>query len=101
MQYSLAVGRHHLIPQYTYPLRDPLFLIIPIHVDDGLGISNSLPLYNWFIMEMSKSNEIICQGPVVNTRYLGQRVVRDRTNKIIRFTQSLVVFESPVFCLFF
>jgi hypothetical protein len=37
---------------------------------------------------MSKSIEIICQGPVINTRYLGQRVVRDRANKIIRFSQS-------------
>jgi hypothetical protein len=37
---------------------------------------------------MSKSIEIICQGPVVNTRYLGQRVVRDRNNKTIRLSQS-------------
>ena len=66
----------------------PLFLIIPIHVDDGLAISNSLPLYEWFVLEISKSIEFISLGPVINTRYLGQRVVRDRANKTIKLSQS-------------
>jgi Reverse transcriptase (RNA-dependent DNA polymerase) len=50
----------------------PIFLIIPIHVDNGLAISNSLPLYRWFVTEITKSIEYVCLGPVINTRYLGQ-----------------------------
>ena len=89
--HAVFIGRWTTPPHSTVhlpPSGAPLFLIIPIHVDDGLAVSNSPTLYKWFITEMSKSIEIICQGPVINTRYLGQRVVRDRANKIIRFSQS-------------
>ena len=67
---------------------EPLLLIIPIHVDDGLAISNSLPLYTWFISALSKTIDIVCLGPILNTRYLGQRLIRDRANKTIRISQS-------------
>jgi hypothetical protein len=89
--HAVFIGRWTTPPHSTVhlpPSGEPLFLIIPIHVDDGLAVTNSITLYNWFITEMMKSIEIICQGPVMNTRYLGQRVVRDRVNKIIRFSQS-------------
>ena len=39
---------------------------------------------------MSKSIEIICQGPVINTRYLGQWVVHDRNNKTIRLSDLIL-----------
>jgi hypothetical protein len=70
---------------------DPLILIIPIHVDDGLAISNSLSLYTWFVQEMSKKVDFVCLGPITNTQYLGQRIVRDRTHRIIRVSQSDLV----------
>ena len=70
-----------------------LFLIIPIHVDDGLAICNSLPLYTWFVTEISKSIEFVNLGPVINTRYLGQRLVRDRNNKTIRLSQSDLIID--------
>ena len=75
------------------PSAESLLLIIPIHVDDGLAISNSLPLYKWFVSEISKSIEFVCLGPVINTRYLGQRVVRDRPNKTIRLSQSDLILD--------
>lgn len=89
--HAVFIGRWTTPPHPSIslpPSKEPLFVIIPIHVDDGLAIGNSISLYNWFITEMSKSIEIICQGPVINTRYLGQRVVRDRSNKTIRLSQS-------------
>ena len=52
----------------------PLFAIIPVHVDDGLVVCNSLPLYNWIIMELQKSLEIIDMGPA--SLYLGNRITR-------------------------
>ena len=89
--HAVFVGRWTTPPHPSIPLPpsgEPLFLIIPIHVDDGLAVSNSLPLYRWFVSEISKSIEFVCLGPVINTRYLGQRVVRDRSNKTIRLSQS-------------
>lgn len=41
-----------------------LILMVPVHVDDGLAVTNSLPLYNWFIAELSKELEVIDLGPV-------------------------------------
>jgi Reverse transcriptase (RNA-dependent DNA polymerase) len=38
----------------------PLTLIIPIHIDDDLAISNSLSLYKWFVMKMSKKIKFVC-----------------------------------------
>ena len=72
---------------------DPLFLIIPIHVDDGLAITNSSPLYEWFVLEISKTIDFICLGPILNTRYLGQRIIRDRNNKIIQISQSDLIVD--------
>ena len=82
--YAVFMGRWTTPPHNSVslpPSGGPLFLIIPIHVDDNLTISNSLPLYEWFALEISKSIEFISLGPVINTRYLGQRVIRDRANK--------------------
>ena len=47
----------------------PLFAIIPVHVDDGLIVCNSLPLYDWIISELQETLEIIDMGPA--SLYLG------------------------------
>ena len=89
--HAVFIGRWTTPPHPSVPLPPsggPLFLIIPIHVDDGLAISNSLHLYNWFVAEITKSIEFVCCGPVINTRYLGQRIVRDRANKTITLSQT-------------
>ena len=80
-----TVPPHSSIP--ALPSTDPLFLIIPIHVDDGLAITNSLPLYTWFVKQVSATIDFVCLGPVLNTRYLGQRIIRDRGNKTIQLSQ--------------
>ena len=41
-----------------------LILMVPVHVDDGLSVTNSLPLYNWFKAELSKDLEVINLGTV-------------------------------------
>ena len=43
---------------------DNLILMVPIHIDDGLAITNSIPLYTWFITELSKELEVVDLGPV-------------------------------------
>jgi len=41
-----------------------LILLVPVHINNGLAITNSIPLYNWFISELSKELEVIDLGPV-------------------------------------
>ena len=45
-------------------------------------------MYDWFVSQISKTIEFISLGPVINTRYLGQRLVRDRGNKTIKLSQT-------------
>lgn len=89
--HAVFMGRWTLPPHSSIPAlpsADPLFLIIPIHVDDGLAITNSLPLYEWFVKEISTTIDFVSLGPVLNTRYLGQRIIRDRNNKTLHLSQS-------------
>lgn len=58
---------HPSIP--PLPNKMPLVVIIPVHVDDGLIICNSLLLYSWILSELQKSLEIVDMGPV--SLYLG------------------------------
>ena len=71
---AVFIGRWTTPPHLSIPalsFNSTLTLIIPIHVDDGLAISNSLPLYQWFVAEMSKKIDFVCLGAIVNSRYLG------------------------------
>src|ERR1700678_1122633 len=62
--YAVFIGRWSTPPPLSIPPSGtPLFLIIPVHVDDGLAITNSLPLYQWFVSEISRSIELVCLGP--------------------------------------
>jgi Reverse transcriptase (RNA-dependent DNA polymerase) len=65
-----------------------LTLIVPIHVNNSLAVLNSLPLYNWFVNEMSKRIKSVCFGAVVNSRYLGHHIICDHPNKTITILQA-------------
>ena len=73
------------------PSGKPLFAIIPIHVDDGLIVCNSLPLYAWIITELQKSLDIIDMGPA--SLYLGNRISRDRAHRKLWLSQKLYCIE--------
>ena len=78
--HAVFIGRWLTPPDTTISLPtsgEPLVLILPIHVDDGLAICNSVSLYAWFVREISKRVDFVCLGPVTNTRYLGHRIIRD------------------------
>ena len=64
----------------------PLFAIIPIHVDNGLIICNSIPLYHWIIVELQKILEIVDMGPAL--LYLGIRITRDRARRKLWLSQK-------------
>ena len=89
--HAVFIGQWTTPPHSSIPLPHPgttLFLIFPIHVNDGLAISNSVPLYNWFLSKISKSIKFISLGPFINTRYLGQHLVCDRSSRTIKLSQS-------------
>ena len=89
--HAVFIGRWSTPPDPSIAMPssgEALVLIISIHVDDGLAISNSSSLYAWFVQEIFKRVDFVCLGPVVNTRYLGHRIVRDRPSRIIRVSQS-------------
>jgi hypothetical protein len=75
---------HPSIP--PLPSGDPLFAIVPVHVDDGLIVCNSLPLYAWIVSELQKSIEIIDMGPA--SLYLGNRITRDRSRRKLWLSQK-------------
>src|SRR5271155_4429504 len=80
---------HPSIP--ALPSGAPLFAIIPIHVNDGLLVCNSLPLYSWIISELQKTIEIIDMGPA--SLYLGNRIIQDRSRWKLWLSQSSYCIE--------
>ena len=67
-------------PSISMPVDgQPLVLYIPLHVDDGLGITNSPSLYNWFIMSLSRRLRIVDLGPC--SKFLSIVIIRDRPNR--------------------
>ena len=54
-------------PSITVPIYGPLILqstlvYIPLHIDDGLAITNSIPLYTWFLKTLLKCLQIVDLG---------------------------------------
>ena len=50
-------------PSIAMPSSGPLVLYVPLHVDDGLGITNSPTLYAWFLKVLSHQLHIVDLGP--------------------------------------
>ena len=54
-------------PSVVMPLDgSPLVLYVPLHVDDGLAITNSLSLYAWFISSLSARLQLVAWDLVLN-----------------------------------
>lgn len=70
-----------------------LFIIVPLHVDDGLSVTNSLPLYfcQWFIAQLLRDMEVVDMGPV--SMYLGNRITRDRPNRKLWISQKPMIYD--------
>jgi len=74
----------------TMPLNgDDLILMVPVHVDDGLAVTNSIPLYSWFIAELSKELEIVDLGLV--SLFLTIRIHHDHPHCKIYLSQKSFV----------
>ena len=69
----------------------PLVLYIPLHVDDGLAITNSRPLYLWFLSTLSKRLLIVDIGEC--SKFLSILIIRDRLNCRLWLSSHVYVSE--------
>lgn len=87
------IGAWSAPPDPTIPMPadgSPLLMLLPVHVDDGLLATNSLPLFNWVITELQKHFELTW-GPA--TCYLGIEIAYDQKTGVMRLSQSSFVHE--------
>ena len=67
----------------------PLFLIVPIHVDNSLGVTNSSPLYKWFLASLSQHLHIVDLG--VCAKFLSMVIMQDRSSRKLWLSSHLYV----------
>jgi len=82
VDHGIFYGRWKTPPDEQIPMpkdRSPLLLIVPLHVDDGLGVTNSLHLYNWFISSLAHWLHIVDLG--VCKKFLSVVIIRDRPGR--------------------
>ena len=60
------------------PPSGSLVLYVPLHVDDGLAITNSPSLYAWFLNVLSHHLHIVDLGPCL--KFLSILIICDRPN---------------------
>ena len=73
------------------PSSGVLILYVPLHVDDGLGITNSQPLYIWFLKTLSQRLHVVDLGHC--SKFLNILIIRDRINRKIWLSSRLYVLE--------
>ena len=79
-------------PSVDMPLDGaPLVLYIPLHVDDGLAITNSPSLYAWFLSVLSKRLLIVDLGPCA--KFLNILIIRDRLGRRLWLSPHIYISE--------
>ena len=69
----------------------PLILFVPLHVDDGLAITNSPPLYAWFLSVLSRRLHIVDLGPCA--KFLNILIIRDRPTRRLWLSSHVYIAE--------
>ena len=78
-------------PSVVLPSSGPLLLYVPLHVDNGLGITNSSSLYQWFLRVLSKRLHIVDLGPC--SKFLSILIIRDRDHRRLWLSSHLYISE--------
>jgi Reverse transcriptase (RNA-dependent DNA polymerase) len=92
VDHGVFYGKWLTSPDSSVPLPtngNPLVLYIPIHVDDGLAITNSLPLYHWFLSVLKQTLSIVDLGEC--SKFLSIVIIRDRIHRQLWLSSHLYV----------
>lgn len=68
-----------------------LVLFIPLHVDDGLAVTNSASLYAWFLSSLSTRLQIVDLRPC--SKFLNILIIRDRPNRRLWLSSHVYITE--------
>ena len=79
-------------PSIAMPSLGSLVLYVPLHVDDGLAVTNSPSLYAWFLKVLSQRLHIIDLGPC--SKFLSILIIRDRPN-LSGDVIELLIYHQP------
>ena len=94
VDHGIFFGEWHSSPDPSIPMPvngDPLLLYVPIHVDDGLAITNSSALYKWFLATLRKNLLIVDLGEC--SKFLSLIITRDRPNCRLWLSSHLYIAE--------
>ena len=72
---------------------EPLVLYIPLHIDDGLAITNSAPLYMWFLSVLSKRLHIVDHDLGPCAKFLNILIIRDLPGKRLWLSPRIYISE--------
>ena len=89
VDHAVFYGSWSSLPADTIPMPsngDNLILMVPIHVDDGLVITNSIPLYTWFLSKLSKELEVVDLSPI--SMFLAIHIHHDRPCRKLYLSQK-------------
>ena len=94
VDHGIFVGEWTSSPDLSVPMPDdgaPLVLYVPVHVDDGLAITNSQPLYAWFLRTLAQRLHIVDLGHC--SKFLSILIIRDRHNRRLWLSSHIYVTE--------
>ena len=70
---------------------EPDLQTLPLHVDDGLGITNSKPLYIWFVSPLSQHLHAVNLGPCA--KFLNLLIIWDRPGRRLWLSSKIYIAE--------
>jgi hypothetical protein len=77
-------------PSICMPLDGSLLVLyVPLHVDDGLAITNSISLYTWFLSVLVQWLHIVDLGPCA--KFLNILIIRDRPGQRLWLSPCLYI----------
>ena len=94
VDHGVFIGTWTTSPDSSVPMPSdgsPLVLYVPLHVDDGLAITNSRLLYVWFLSVLSKRLIIVDIGEC--SKFLSILIIHDRLNHRLWLSSHVYVLE--------
>lgn len=91
VDHGVFIGKWTTSPDSSIvmPPSGPLVLYVPLHVDDGLAITNSSSLYVWFLSVLSCCLHIIDLGPC--SKFLSILIIHDHASHYLWLSSHVYV----------